>query len=74
VDLPAVLLLLLVAAFILLAVTVGYGFATKTLDPGIVLGVVGTMFTGLTAGALTAYARKPAPPPPPDPPPPELDP
>lgn len=57
VDLPAVLVLLLIAAFLLLGATIAYGFWTHTLDPGIVLGVVSTMFTGLLAGALTAARR-----------------
>lgn len=57
VDLPAILALLLIGAFVLLAGTMVYGFLTHTLDPAIVLGVVSTMFTGLLAGALTASRR-----------------
>lgn len=57
VDLPAVLILLLVGAFVLMGATVIYGFVAGTLDPGIVLGVLSTLFTGLLAGALTASRR-----------------
>lgn len=52
VDLPGVLILLLVASFVLMALTIGYGLVTDQLKPATVLTVVGTVFSGVLAGAL----------------------
>lgn len=52
VDLPGVLILLLVASFILMTGTIAYGLITHQLKPATVLTVVGTVFSGVLAGAL----------------------
>jgi hypothetical protein len=58
IDLGGVLLILLVAAFGLVAATVIYGLWTKSLEPSTVLTVVGTMFSGVLAGAIAASRGK----------------
>lgn len=52
VDLPGVLILLLLASFGLMAATIAYGLITHELKPSTVLTVVGTVFSGVLAGAL----------------------
>lgn len=54
VDLPGILSLLLVGVFVLILITVGYGFWTGTLKPELVLAAGSTLFTGVLGGALAA--------------------
>lgn len=70
-DLSGVLLLLLIGSFVLILVTVGYGFATGKLSPAVVLSVAATLFSGVLAGALAGGRSKKEPPPGTPAPPPE---
>lgn len=63
VDLPAVLIILLLASFVLMAGTIAYGLITHQLKPATVLTVVGTVFSGVLAGALATSRNNKKPPP-----------
>lgn len=69
VDWGPVLKWLLIGAFALIIATVGYGFATRTLSPTVVLPVAATLFSGVLAGVLAGGKSKKEPPARADPPP-----
>lgn len=58
IDLPGVLIVLLMASFVLMSLTIVYGLIAQELEPAIVLTIVGTVFSGVLAGALATWREQ----------------
>lgn len=57
-DVSTVLAFLLIAAFALIAIVIGWGLVTKALNLTAVISVLATMFSGILAGVLLPRGSK----------------